>query len=93
MASSLSNPVNNLCEGIHKIKCKYEHKTCETFRIKYKNCDYFLEYINVKDDLLQYKRLCPNKNYQQKFDEKLKERLLNTCKFSNHDKNKFTLLL
>ena len=33
MASSLSNLVNNLAEGIHKIKCKYEHdnkkrKTC-----------------------------------------------------------------
>ena len=25
MASSLSNFVNNLAEGIHKIKCKYEH--------------------------------------------------------------------
>ena len=25
MASSLSNLVNNLAEGIHKIKCKYEH--------------------------------------------------------------------
>ena len=25
MASSLSNLVNNLPEGIHKIKCKYRH--------------------------------------------------------------------
>ena len=25
MASSLSNPVNNLSEGIHKIKSKYEN--------------------------------------------------------------------
>ena len=25
MASSLSNPVDNLAEGIHKIKCIYEH--------------------------------------------------------------------
>ena len=25
MASSLSNPVDNLAEGIHKIKCTYEH--------------------------------------------------------------------
>ena len=25
MASSLSNPVNNICEGIHKVKCKYGH--------------------------------------------------------------------
>ena len=27
------------------------------------------------------------------FDEKLKERFFNTCKFSNHDNNKFILLL
>ena len=25
MASSLSNLVNNLAAGIHKVKCKYEH--------------------------------------------------------------------
>ena len=25
MASSLSNLVNNLSEGIHRIRCKYEH--------------------------------------------------------------------
>ena len=31
--------------------------------------------------------------YQHKFDEKLKEQFLNTCKFSNHDNNKFILLL
>ena len=31
MANSLSNLVNNLAEGIHKIKCKYgnEYKQCE----------------------------------------------------------------
>ena len=33
MGSSLSNLVNNLAEGIHKIKCKNEHhnKNCETW--------------------------------------------------------------
>ena len=38
MANSLTNLVNNLTEGIHKVKCKYGHdyKKCETFRIKYK---------------------------------------------------------
>ena len=38
MASSLSNLVNNLSEGIHRIKCKYGHddKKCETCGIKYK---------------------------------------------------------
>ena len=52
MASSLSNLVNNLSEGIHRIKCKYEHddKKCETCVIKYKHCDYLIEYINFKSD-------------------------------------------
>ena len=40
IASSLSNLVNNHFEGIHRIKCKYEHdKKCETCGIKYKYCD------------------------------------------------------
>ena len=57
MASSLSNLVNNLSEGIHRIKCKFEHddKKCETCGIKYKYCDCFLEYTNFKDDLIEYK--------------------------------------
>ena len=51
-------------------------KKCETCRIKYKYCNSFLEYINIKDDLIEYKCLCCNKNYQHKFDEKLKKDLL-----------------
>ena len=80
MTSSLSNFVNNLFEGIHKIECKYRHndKKCETCRIKYKYWNCFLEYTNFKDDLIGHKCLCCNKNYQQKFDEKLKERFFNT---------------
>ena len=74
MASSLSNLVNNLSEGIHKIKCKSGHtdKKRETCGIKYKYWDCFLEYTNFKNDLIEYKCLCSNKNYQHKFDEKLK---------------------
>ena len=53
----------------------------------------FLKYINFKDDLIEYKYLCCNKNYQQKFDEKLMEKFLNKYKFSNHDNIKFILLL
>ena len=34
-----------------------------------------------------------NKNYQQKFDEKLKEQFFNTYKFWKHDNNNFILLL
>ena len=41
MASSLSNLVNNLAEGIHKIK--------------YKDCECFLEYESIKDNLIEYK--------------------------------------
>ena len=55
MASSLSNLVNNLSEGIHRIKCKNEldNKKCETCGTKYKYSNYFLEYINFKDDLIE----------------------------------------
>ena len=65
MTSSLSNFVNNFSEGIHKIKCKFGHgdKKCETYRIKYKYCDYFLEYKNFKDDLIEYKCFCCGKSY------------------------------
>ena len=37
--------------------------------------------------------MCCDKNYQHKFDEKLKERLFNAYKFSNHSNYKFNLLL
>ena len=73
MGSLLSNLVNNLSEGIHKIKWKYGHddKKCETCEIKYKCCNCFLECTNFKDDLIEYKCFYCNKNYQQKFDEML----------------------
>ena len=79
MASSLSNLVNNLSEGIDKIKCKYRNYD--------KKC------TNLTDHLIGCKCLCRKKTYQQKFDETLKERFLNTCKFSTYDKNNFILLL
>ena len=75
MASSLSNLVNNFSERIHRIKCKFGHddRKCETCRIEYMYCDCFLEYINFKDYLMEYKCFCCKENYQHKFDEKLKE--------------------
>ena len=93
--SFFSNVVNNLSEEIHKTKCKHGHndENCITCGIKYKSCDYFREYTNFRDNIIEYKCLCCTKNYPQKFDEKLKERFLNIYKFSNHDKNKFVLLL
>ena len=44
MTSYLSDLANNLSEGIHRIKCRYEHndKKCETCGIKYKYRDCFL---------------------------------------------------
>ena len=80
MASSFSNLVNNISEGIHRINCKFGHddKKSEKCGIKYKYCDCFLQYTDFKDDLIECKCLCCNKNYQQKFYEKLKERLCNT---------------
>ena len=74
MASVLSNLSNNLYEGIHKIKCKYrlDDTKCETFGMKYKYCDCFIEHTEFKDDLTEYKWLCCNKNYQQNFDKKLR---------------------
>ena len=95
MASSLSNLVSNPSGGIYKIKCKhgYDDKKFEICGIKYKYCNCFLEYTNFKDALLEYKCLCRNKNYQQKFNEKLIEQFFNTYKISNHDNSKFILSL
>ena len=41
---------------------------------------------------MEYKYLYCNKDYSNKFDEKLKKRFKNTFKFSNNDINKFILL-
>ena len=79
MTTSLSNLVDNLAEGIHKIKCK--------------DCDCFLEYESVKDNLIKCKFLCCNKNYSNKIGEELKKRFKNTFKFYNNDIIKFILLL
>ena len=94
MANSLLILVNNLAEGIHKTKYKYEHvdKKYETCGIKYKYCNYFLEYTNFKDDVIEYNYLCCNKSYEKRFDENLKKRFFNIHKFSKHDINKYILL-
>ena len=95
MASSFWNLVNNLSEGIHKTKCKFVHedKKCETRRNKYNYLDCFVEYTNFKDDLIECKCFCCSRNYENKFNKKLKKRFLNTNKFSNQDNNKLILLL
>ena len=71
MASSLSN----LVEAIHKTKCKYWHddKKFETCIIKYKNWNCLLEYSSFKDDLVEYKCTCCNRNYETKLRWKFKK--------------------
>ena len=66
---------DNPTEGIHKIKCK--------------DCDFFLEYENVKDSLMKYKCSACNKDFSNKIDEELKKRFKKTFKFSNNDINHF----
>ena len=65
MASSSSNLVSILLQAFRIIKCKYEHedKICRTCRIEYKNRGCFFEYAYFKDDLIECKCLCCNKNY------------------------------
>ena len=94
MTSSMSNFVNKFIEGILKIKCKYWHdnKKRDTYVIKLKNCEWFLEYANCKNDSIKYKYLCCNNNYLKMFDEKFKKQIFNTYKFFKHDFNKFILL-
>ena len=55
MASSLSNLVNNISERVHRTKCKYGHddKKCQMRGITGNYCDCFLEYISIKDDLIE----------------------------------------
>ena len=59
MASSLLNLVDNFEEGVHKTKCK--------------DCNCFLVYESVKDNLIKYKFLSCNKYYSNKLDEKSKK--------------------
>ena len=79
MATSLTKRVENLSEGIHKIKCK--------------DCGCYLKYGSVKNNLVKYKCLPCNKNYSEILNEDLKNKFKNTFTFSNNDINKSTLLL
>ena len=60
-------------------------KTIKHAKLNAKYCECCLEYTNVKNNLIECKCFCCNKNYQKQFDQILKER------FSNHDINKFIL--
>ena len=60
--------------------------------MKYKDFECCLKYKKFKDDWIEYKSLYYNKNYQKMFNENLKNLIINTYKYSNHDINKFVLL-
>ena len=94
MASSWLSLGSNLTEGIRRVKFKYGHdnKKCETCGSKYKNCECFLEYKNLRHNSVKDKCLCCNNNYRTKFDKNLKKWFFNTYKFSTHDISKFILL-
>ena len=77
MGTSLSKLVDDLTEGICKIKCK--------------DCGCFLEY--VKDNLIKYKCLSCNKAYSSQLDEEVNKKFKNTFMFSSNDINKFILSL
>ena len=77
--SSLSNLVDYITEGIHKLKCK--------------DCNCFLEYESASDDLMKYKWLSCNKDYPKNIVKKLTKQFRNTFKFSNNVINKLILLL
>ena len=79
MTTSLSNLADNLTERIHKIKCK--------------DCDSFLKYESVNENLIKFKCLSCNKDYSNKLHKKLKKRFKNTFNFFNNNINKFILSL
>ena len=71
MASSLSNLLIIFLKEFVKLNINIDTiiKKCETCVIKYKNCECCLEYTNVKDDIIEYKCLCCNKNFQKRLME------------------------
>ena len=79
MSSSLSNLVDNLCEGLH----------CD----KWIDCKSYLDYMSVKDDQLIFRCFNCKNNYNIDFNKELIKRFTNICEFCNEGINKFILLL
>ena len=92
MASSLSNFVNNIFEGLHRMKYKLGHydNKCESCGMEYKYCHCS---SICKISRWFNKGLICSKNCRINFDKKVKERLFNPHTFSNGDNNKFILSL
>ena len=79
MSSSLSNPVDNLSEGLHSDKCT--------------NCKSCLDYMIAKDDQLIFGCFECEENFKKDFNNELIKRFANIYKFCNEDINKIILLL
>ena len=85
--------VNNISEGIHRIKCKLGHndKKCETCWIKYKYSNCFLKCKIFKDNLIEYNCSCCKKIVCTSLMKNLRNNFFNTFNFSDID-NKLILL-
>ena len=79
MSSSLSSLVDNLSEGFYNDRCT--------------DCKCYLGYMTMKDNLLMFKCLNCNKNYNKDFNKELIKRFANIYEFCNGDINKLLLLL
>ena len=79
MGKSLSNPVDNLSEGLHSGKCA--------------DCKSHLDYMSIKDDKLILKCFECKKRYEKEFNKELFKGFANTYEFCNKDIDKFILLL
>ena len=65
MASSLSNLIDNIAGRFHKINSTYgnDNSKCVKCKTKYKDCEYYVEYTNIKDGVLIYRYFFCNRNY------------------------------
>ena len=79
MACSLSSLANNLAERLRKGKCE--------------NCEFGLEYAVVKDNILTFKCLNCNNNFEKEFGEGLTKRFQKAYRFCDADINTFYLML
>ena len=68
MASLLSNLANNLAERIFKVKWEYgyDNENKKLVELNEEIVSVVLTKQTLKDDLIEYKCLCCNKNYQKK---------------------------
>ena len=65
----------------------------EALMIICKDCDCFLQYESVKDNLIKYNCWSCNRDCSNKLNEKFKKWFKNTFTFSNNNVNSFILLL